>query len=680
MQQRIVLYARRALLAGLVLTLCGGVRFPQKASAQGKATSVAPEPQASTDDAPMLLLMAPQPDSRSRDQQVNQNLQSVLRNALRASNRFQLFPFSPTQPVIKRAVLEHLIAVADLNEPVSQQAARRIARAIGARFLLTVSARREAENLTADARFEETLGQQDWRILFEEQLTLEGSMGKKRLKPLEVINMAVDAICGRMGVSSGLGPKPALTQIGAAPGKRRSRQGDGERAAKDPSSAGKTDTTGTSQQTRPAPSGPGSVVLPDKRKPDRNGNGLPTGTGKSAGPAVDLNRSARVPGSDPSAGNTESTKVTSPASGQGVPPVSSPRPIGKKPDQRTQTRVRGSTPANPDVTPGQPSEIAPPEVAPPPRAAPVDYESQVARYRQNGDLANVITSLRHAVNERPRDMGLRHLLVQAYRDRGLIEQALQETARALGVDPKNSGLHRLYGEALLARGDVSGARKAFEEAAKADPSDIAAQVALGDVRLADNQFTEAAAAYEAAGKSDPRSPLPHRRLARLLLGRAAADPGQYAAALTHINQARALLAQGDTETYLDDYAAFMRVMESRLRDMLDQLQAAYKALHDGKRNREESVRTAAEMRERSKAAIDFLEKLPPGAGQDVTHAQYQQGAALTQQAIDLFRDFLKQGQTSTEEAFSAARSDALHEFGAAARRLNAVRPPQAGGR
>ena len=129
----------------------------------------------------------------------------------------------------------------------------------------------------------------------------------------------------------------------------------------------------------------------------------------------------------------------------------------------------------------------------------------------------------------------------------------------------------------------------------------------------------------------------------------------------------------DTETYLEDYVGLMRLMEQRMRDLLDELQGVYQAHLQGKRTLPDSKRLAAEMKNRADALADYLDKVPAAIGQDTTHANYQQGAALLAQAISLFREFLDKGSTSLEEAMRGAQADTLRSLSAANKRLSAAR-------
>ena len=51
-------------------------------------------------------------------------------------------------------------------------------------------------------------------------------------------------------------------------------------------------------------------------------------------------------------------------------------------------------------------------------------------------------------------------------------------------------------------------------------------MALGDALLSNSQYADALKAFEAAAVNDPKSPLPHRRLARVFVARAGSDPAQ----------------------------------------------------------------------------------------------------------------------------------------------------------
>ena len=237
--------------------------------------------------------------------------------------------------------------------------------------------------------------------------------------------------------------------------------------------------------------------------------------------------------------------------------------------------LRNNPPARPAFTneadPAHDPLPAQPTVAPPPSAPRVDYAALASRYRQTGDFNSAVVSLRKAVNERPHDINLRRQLIQAYQSRQMPEAAHAEALRALRLDAENANLYRLYGEVLMSEGDLPGAMQAFKDGIRVDPADIGCQVALGDALLAQNHFLQALEAYGAASKSDTKSPLPHRRIARALAVRAGTDPDQYRASLSEIEVARGLTPPTDTTSYVDDYVAIMRIVETRVREMLEEL-------------------------------------------------------------------------------------------------------------
>lgn len=203
-----------------------------------------------------------------------------------------------------------------------------------------------------------------------------------------------------------------------------------------------------------------------------------------------------------------------------------------------------------------------------------------------------------------------------------------------------------------------------------NPADISSQVALGDTLLADNQYTQAIAAYEAAAKNDPRSSLPYRRLGRVHAAKASSDIKEYMLSLSALDKARGLIAPTDTTTYSEELVVLLKMMDSRLNDLLAQLQGSYTARLQGKQTGAELVRTTVDMRERTEAAADFLDKLPSSPGLDTVQARYAQGAAYLLQAVTFFRDYLTNGDNRAEESYKGAQLEAQRELANALKRLN----------
>jgi tetratricopeptide (TPR) repeat protein len=630
----------------------------------GSLSAQTPPPAApdSRADLPLLALFPRLPaDAKKRDDP-DRALFETLRGMLVNSNRFRTVTYSPTHPLIKRALLEHTLAVSDLAEPLKPEVKHQLARLLGARYILSLHASQDDASFKTDVLCEESLGQQDWRVLFTEQNTTAKTSGRKRLKFEDVVRIAADGILTRLGLPSQLDANLRSKPLDAPPTPQENLKPK------------ETQKENQKQNQKPGP----------ETKPKDDPNKIAAKNNNQ--PPVVKNQTPKTNNQPPPEIKNQKPE-TNPQQPAANPQLPTPNKGETKPERNTKANTQPSATRNGDANfapfttdnaPLRQGDPMPPVVAPPPNAARTDFEAEAARFRQSGDIANVISSLRRAINERPRDIPLRRQLVQAYLERRMIDTALAETERALQMTPKDSpedaGLYRLRGDCLLARADVPAALTAYREAMRLAPGDITAQVSLGDALMADNQFAEAMTVYATAAKTDPKSPLPHRRLARALAGRAASDVKQYEASLTAAEQARKLTPAADTETYLEDYLALMRLMEGRLRDFLTELQATYQAKIQAKQTNEELFRTSQDLKERVEKAVDYLEKLPPAVGQDATHARYQQGGALVLQAVSLLREWLMSGETRVEESLRSAQTDALRELATARKRLDSVRP------
>jgi tetratricopeptide (TPR) repeat protein len=628
--------------------------LPLSAAAQDAGTQAnSPPPSAAPaengdaarDEMPMVMLVLRRPAGMpaAKKDDLNTALMEMLRATIRASGKYHAMTFAPDQPFVRRAMLEHQIAAADLVEPVRPETLRNVAHVVGARQILTFGATLDKTAMKTDLQYQDAVGLQDWRILSAEQVSVPTVVGKRRLKQNELVSLTTDAITSRMHIPSHLAENLHLA--------------DQVQYLDPGGKVKKSDAQNTTEPARTDPEGGrsyegGTPIL-------HPGTAAPTGS-KAGKTEHDASRPS-APDRTGAAGSAPPARANSRSEPQG-----SRQNVPEAPLDNRNTGPAFSTDTTPDRVPPN----APPTTNP----VPTDYEAMAARYRQAGDLANVIVALRRAINERPKDVGLRRQLIQAYQQRGLFDAALSETNRINRINPSEGSVHRLSGDTLMAKGDLAGALKEYQEAVKADPKDGLAKVALGDALLLDNQYTGAIDAYEEAEKTDPRSPLPHRRLARALAGRAASDPTQYAASLAQVKTARSLTPSGDIDTYLDDYTQLMRLMEGRMRDILEELQGAYQAKVQGKRMVDELKSATADMKTRAEAAADYLDKLPPAVGQDVTHAHYQQGAALALQAISLFGDYLEKGDANLADTFQGAMLDARREFSVASKRLNASRP------
>lgn len=595
----------------------GGANPPASAN---KSTEQADAHILDGSDVPTVLLVPAHSDAAAaRRKDPDAILAMYTESLFKNSGKFQVLRYSADLPSIRRAVREHTIAVSDLAAPVPQATIQRIARAVGAQYIFAYSTVVDREGMKTDARFEDSVSQQAWRTVWAEQLDVAAVVERRRLKVTDMAALTTDTIGERTGIPSHL-----AAGLHMRPSKVIHIAGSGAPAKK---------AIGADQPTPSA--------------------------------AADASTSGQTPPSD------GETPATPQSPGRGAATAHTVRP--QEPTGMASQTSPNGLPAQPPGVDGLPAAVTlAPDAAPAPQVRPDDIV-MAAHYHDSGDLANEVLALRRAINAHPFDAGLRRRLVEAYEARHMLDAALDEANRTVTLSPTNGEVQRLKGDCLLARGDTTGARAAYQEAVRLDPNDTTARVALGDALAADGQYAEAVDAYLAAAKADPRSALPHRRLARVMTQRASGDAAQYTASLAEIARARALTPVSDTDTYHDDYIVLMRLLESRLRDILDEVQNNVAANDQGKRSAVELMRAVEDMKERTQALAGYLDKLPPAVGEDVTHAHYQQTAALTAQTISLLHDFLASGDTRTEGALRSTGLDALRELAVASKRLGAKR-------
>jgi tetratricopeptide (TPR) repeat protein len=671
--------ARRAGMAlSIGLLLLTGGRIVGAQEAHGSAAGQENHGPESQSERPRLLFLLQRPAGATahRDDPYLQ-LSVALRTAMEAAKRYDLMLYTPEQPSIKRALLEHTLPVSDLVEPIGPDAFRRIARAIGARYTLTLKPDFEKQSVKTEMRYDEDVDGESWRTGLQEQIGFEAVVGKRHLKAAELVALTVDAICARLSVPSHLADMIKLGQPKIL-GTLKPNQTPKDVTASNNGTA--PDAQGTNAQAPSAQNG-GQGAAP-VTQPSKAATRSAIGTATAPVPGVngagqtnnDLNQttpnqttSSQTSSSQTTSSQTTSSQTTSsqagadpPQSGNagGTPPRS--RSGGKK-TQRPQPAPAGT----------------------PPMAAPVltrpDYLALAVAARKDGDISTEITLLRKAVTAAPHDVNLRRQLIQAYQDRHMPDMALAEAERAIALMPADNTLKRLYGDALLAKGNGAGALKVYRDVVAHDPADVAAQVALADALLADNQYAEAMTGYQTAAAADPNSPLPHRRLARVYAGRAGTDPAQYQESLKELTLSRQLTSSGDTDIYLHDYIALMRQMEQRMRDMADELQSNYQAAVQGTRKITEVTRAVSDLKERASALENYLDHVAFAVGHEGTHAHYSEGAAMLVQAIGYFQRVLASGNERPEDAQSqlrVARVETLHELTTANKLLLGTAEPR----
>jgi tetratricopeptide (TPR) repeat protein len=623
--------AGRSIWPALVFTLCAC-----RATSQELPPSVAPAtPQGEN---PRLLLAPEQAPGARTETDYSRQLYATLSDTL--GERFTVVDYDAKHTLIRRALREHDVAAPDVTSPQSVEAVERVATAIGARYIFRYNLKIAPDMVTADIQFLKRSGQSDWVVGLGDTVQTQTMSGKRRLKTSDIVAVVVDGIAQRLAVPSHLTAKRNQASFQTAM-----------------DTAAKQDAA---HKTKP------------DSKPDNKTKAEPVPP-----PTADAG------GSKPQDAQTP----PAPANGKATTPDSGTTKTPDKPTKAVSTPAKQPSNGPPSQQPAQHPQNPPPpvipdpsptltNVAPPRPEATPDPAIEAARYRQTGDLANAIVCMRHAIDARPSDMTLRRDLVKDYQQKHMFDAAAAEAERALRIDPSDSHVLREYGDLLLAQGNAAGALKYYRLATEKDPQDVVAQIALGDALLASGQTADAIEIYRTASQKDARSLLPHLRMARALAARASTDTAQYTASLQELNQARSLMTSGDNDTYRQDYSELMRLMDGRLRSLSEEAVTMNQAQLAGRLTLADARRGAEQLALRIQAASDFLDNVTPAAGLDRVHLQYQQAAALTLQATQLFRDYLEHSDTLKKDQWDAARLTATRTLNAAARGLAAAQAPQ----
>lgn len=563
---------------------------------------------------------------------LNSLMKEALNTVFKDSGQYTVHMFSPSMAVLKQALLTHTLEITDLDEPVKPASLHRMAQLLGARNIVTFHSAQDRTGIKTDVTFEEIAAQDTWRATITNQYHTASIIGKRKLKLDEMVDVNVDSIAKSLGVKSHLLDDLHLE------------------VAMQPMPAPSTTKPQKSVAQTPNPSSTSTAT-----------NGVPTKQNQTTA-AVDPppTPATTVSPQDPIA--AADAYVAGPAKKQGKSKRPSPLDLD-------QFKVPGETP----VTVGDGAQQAASGLSQPGILENITNAARAQRYRQSGDLASTILYLRHAVDDKPDDVDLRRQLIQAYQDDKEPNLAVAEIGRSLRLDSKNSTMFRLYGDAQSSDGKLVDAIKAYRQAVELDPKDVLARVALGDTLQRDGQLEAALQEYHEAVTGAPTSSLPHRRLARAACQRASADPDQYAQALAEIKKARSLTAPIDTQTYFDDYIALMKIMESRIVDILDQVDNSYAAFVRGQSGVVETNRVLKDMSERATAASDFLDGLPVAAGQEGTHAMYQEGTASVLSSIIYLKSYVPQRDTQFESKLKIDMMSARHDLTAAGKKLRAAK-------
>lgn len=301
------------------------------------------------------------------------------------------------------------------------------------------------------------------------------------------------------------------------------------------------------------------------------------------------------------------------------------------------------------------------------KAATSVYDVLIVRARKNGDMANLIVSLRRAINDNPLDIALRRDLIKAYTDRGWKDAARDEARRALKFSPDDSSLHRLIGDEYLKDGDYQAAAREYTDAVRINPRDALIQVSLGDIHWQNAKPDEAIAVWRNASEIDPKLALPHRRLAKYFIMKE-----QFAESARELSIASSLTAPDDRADFRGDYIQILKIIQDDTSSLLAKMATTRKGFADGTLNREETYKAYTAHKKTSEGIAAFLDNLPSEEFKKI-QALFSQTSLIIGQACESSLQFLETQNSSDEEQATLLRMEAANELADISKKLRDIK-------
>jgi len=492
---------------------------------------------ASTTKQPLVIIFS-QPDPKL-PKNTYVDMAVVMDQALKKSGEFRSLPYSQKLSEVRNAVQQGRLSALDITPPLTLDTMQKIAHALGADLLLSISAHYVDKGIKSTVLLERSVGLQDWSSVFLLHLTPAKTDTKANL--LDLMNGLRDIILQHM----------ALQPASAA-------------------------------STVPPPSQP-----------------------------VTVNPSAQ-PNSFPSA----------PAGSTGT------------------------------TTPEASSSMQ-------------AYQMLIQQARKTGDIANLIVSLRRAINLKPTDPTLRRELIKAYEEKGWTEKAKKEAERAVALSPKSAALHQLLGDTFADESNNDLALKEYQTAVALDPKDANLLISLADMEMKMGDNAQALKDYQQAAASDPSNPLPHSKLAIFYF-----QTGDYGSAGKELLAAKALLPPNDNTTLQSDVAAILQKSDSILTDIILRIQQAHKDFMDGFSTREAAFQKITAIKQNTMDLNGFLQNLPNSSLQDAV-SQYSLAASLLSQSTEEMLDYLQSNRKEASDQSELLRLEAANQITTAENALKA---------
>lgn len=407
------------------------------------AASLALAPSGVLAQAPPTILVISQRASGT-DKAAYLNIAPHLEPALKEAGKLDVLVFKPDLPGLKALVASKQIDAKDLTVPLSKTAAHRVARALGAQYILTVSARSTKDGIEAQTETEANLALDQWSTLSSEKV-LPAHVKGRQPSLLESVHAFVANLVQKVqGTISRspirVSPEPGVPRVSeprTAAERLAARTGETRKA------------NGSTGQTNANPSGPNRSTGADAGGPNR-GTPLPNQGAANIRPANAPSTYELLV--DKARKNGDLANLL----------IALRRAVTEKPHD---VRLR---------------------------------RDLIKAYNDRGwhDMAREEAA--RAVILAPEDAGLHRLLGETLLEVSEPDAALAEFQMAVRLAPNSAAAYVSLGDAYARAGKPEESSKAYEDAAKADPKSPAPFRRLARLYGLNGKYAESIAAFNAA--------------------------------------------------------------------------------------------------------------------------------------------------------------------------------------
>ncbi len=121
---------------------------------------------------------------------------------IRETGKFEPVVYRPDDVVFKNAVTAGRLAAADLTDLPDRECTHRIAKAVGAIYVLHVTTENAKDGIRGKVDVEYLIGQNSWNTVMTDKIDTAPASGSRKVSLLESIHLAVDAIAKRVATVS----------------------------------------------------------------------------------------------------------------------------------------------------------------------------------------------------------------------------------------------------------------------------------------------------------------------------------------------------------------------------------------------------------------------------------------------------------------------------------------------